>query len=75
MTNNSNQMWGGRFNEKPSHAMQEINQSISFVYKLYKQDILGSIAHSKMLANTNIIKKEESLQIMSGLKQIEKEHC
>ncbi len=73
MTNNSNQMWGGRFNEKPSHAMEEINQSITFDYKLYKQDILGSIAHAKMLADSKIISEDESVQIISGLKQIEKE--
>ncbi len=73
MTNNSNQMWGGRFSEKPSQAMEEINQSITFDYKLYKQDISGSIAHAKMLADTNIITQDESQQIISGLKQIEAE--
>lgn len=73
MKKDSNQMWGGRFNENPSQAMEEINQSISFDYKLYKQDILGSIAHAKMLAKTNIISDEEAGQIISGLQKIEGE--
>ncbi|MCE2687484.1 MAG: argininosuccinate lyase [Rickettsiales bacterium] len=71
--NNSNQMWGGRFNSKPSSLMQEINQSISFDYQLYRQDILASIVHCKMLAKCNIINQLESDLIIKGLKQIEEE--
>ena len=55
----SNQMWGGRFEEKPSSLMQQINQSISFDKKLYRQDISGSIAHAKMLAKVKIISESE----------------
>ena len=55
MNNKSNKMWGGRFNQKPTNIMQEINQSITFDYKLYDQDIECSIAHAKMLANQKII--------------------
>jgi len=74
MTNNSaNKMWGGRFNSSPAEMMLEINQSISFDKKLYKQDIRASIAHAKMLASTKIISGEESAQIVAGLNQIEKE--
>ena len=37
---------------------------------MYKQDILGSIAHSKMLGEQNIISKEDSEKIQKGLKEI-----
>jgi argininosuccinate lyase len=76
MTNNINagqKMWGGRFNKMPSNLMQEINQSISFDYQLYKQDIQASIAHSKMLAKCQIITTEEADLIISGLQQIRQE--
>ncbi len=73
MIKKSNQMWGGRFKEKPSSAMEEINQSISFDHVLYKQDIQGSISHAQMLASTNIISTAESQEIISGLKEILKE--
>ncbi len=74
MTNNSsNQMWGGRFEAKPSNLMQEINQSITFDKVLYKQDIRGSKAHAKMLGETGIITKNESTQIIKGLEQIQSE--
>ncbi len=70
---NSNAMWGGRFSEKPSSLMQEINESISFDYKLYKQDIRASIAHAQMLESVKILTKEEVKKIIDGLKKIEKE--
>ncbi len=70
MSNSSNKMWGGRFENKPSEIMQEINQSISFDYKLYKQDIQGSIVHAEMLEKTKIISSDDSKKIISGLTQI-----
>jgi argininosuccinate lyase len=69
----SNQMWGGRFAEKPATLMQQINQSISFDKKLYKQDITGSIAHATMLAKVKIISTAEKKEIIDGLKQIQHE--
>jgi argininosuccinate lyase len=73
MKKNSNKMWGGRFDSQPSNLMQEINQSITFDQKLYKQDIRGSIAHAKMLEKIKILTKNEAEKIISGLKKIEKE--
>jgi len=70
---NSNAMWGGRFAEKPSSLMQEINQSITFDNKLYKQDIKGSIAHAQMLESVKILTKDEAKKIIEGLRKIEKE--
>ncbi len=69
----SNKMWGGRFDAKPSDLMQEINQSITFDQRLYKQDIKGSTAHAKMLAKVGVLSEVESKKIIDGLKKIEKE--
>lgn len=66
-------MWGSRFSSKPSSLMQEINQSISFDQLLYKQDILGSKVHARMLCKCKIITKEELSKIIAGLEQIENE--
>ncbi len=71
--NSSNTMWGGRFNQKPSNLMQEINQSITFDKELYKHDIQGSKAHAKMLAVTKIISESEAKKIISGLDKVQKE--
>ncbi|HEV7416070.1 MAG TPA: argininosuccinate lyase, partial [Tianweitania sediminis] len=53
--NASNEMWGGRFASGPAAVMEAINASIDFDKTLYAQDILGSIAHSEMLAKQGII--------------------
>ena len=71
--NSANKIWGGRFDASPSQMMLEINQSISFDHKLYKQDIAGSIAHAQMLSAVKIISQPEAKKIIDGLKKIEKE--
>ena len=42
-------MWGGRFAEGPAAVMREINASIPFDKRLWRQDIAGSKAHVAML--------------------------
>jgi len=66
----SNKMWGGRFSEKPSAIMQEINASIGFDYKLAAQDIAGSLAHVAMLASTGLVTAEDAALITEGLNKI-----
>ena len=44
-------MWSGRFKEKQSNLLDRFNASLPFDKELFKEDIKGSIAHSKMLAN------------------------
>jgi argininosuccinate lyase len=63
----SNQMWGGRFASGPAAIMEAINASIGFDRKLYRQDIRGSIAHSRMLAEQGIITADDQKQIEDGL--------
>lgn len=65
--------WEGRFKEKTRRAVEEFTSSIQFDRRLYKYDILGSIAHAEMLARQGIIKGEEARKIIKGLKEIERE--
>ena len=51
----SNSMWGGRFADGPDAIMEEINASIGFDQRLYREDIEGSIAHARMLAQQGIL--------------------
>lgn len=66
-------MWGGRFGGGPSAIMQEINASIDFDKRLYREDIAGSKAHSEMLAAQGIISTEDKDAIQSGLDQVQAE--
>ncbi|GAA0082174.1 argininosuccinate lyase [Clostridium sporogenes] len=66
-------LWGGRFKDEESKLMEDFNSSLSFDKKLYYEDIKGSIAHVKMLANQNIINEEEKEKILLGLEEILKQ--
>ncbi len=66
----SNTMWGGRFAAGPSAIMEEINVSIGFDKRLWRQDIRGSRAHAAMLGKTGIIAKADAERIAEGLDQI-----
>ncbi len=66
----ANQQWGGRFAGGPSAIMQEINASIGFDQKLWRQDIRGSLAHAAMLAKVGVINAEDEQAIRTGLAAI-----
>jgi argininosuccinate lyase len=66
-------MWGGRFATGPSDIMEEINASIEFDKRLSSQDIAGSKAHCRMLAETGIIAHEDAEAILQGLDTIASE--
>ncbi|MBX3445246.1 MAG: argininosuccinate lyase [Parvibaculaceae bacterium] len=63
----SNKMWGGRFGEGPDRIMEEINASIGFDQRFFAQDIAGSKAHCRMLAEKGIISSEDADKIVAGL--------
>lgn len=60
-------MWGGRFAEGPSAVMREINASIPFDKRMWRQDIAGSKAHVAMLAATGIVSADDARAIADGL--------
>ncbi len=66
-------LWGGRFAESPSPLMVRIGESISFDKELYRQDIQGSISHSRMLKRIGILSAAEQKKIELGLLQIRSE--
>lgn len=43
-------LWGGRFEESVTDAVERFTESISYDKQLYKHDIRGSRAHATMLA-------------------------
>ncbi|RYY45928.1 MAG: argininosuccinate lyase [Sphingomonadales bacterium] len=63
-------MWGGRFAEGPSSVMREINASIPFDKRMWRQDLAGSQAHVAMLGRQGIIPAEDAARISSGLDQV-----
>jgi argininosuccinate lyase len=66
----ANAQWGGRFAAGPAVVMQEINASIGFDHKLWRQDISGSLAHAAMLARAGVIDAADEAAIRGGLERI-----
>lgn len=69
----SNKMWGGRFASGPDAIMEEINASIGFDQRLFRQDIAGSKAHATMLAASGILTEADRDAILSGLDEVQAE--
>lgn len=67
-------MWGGRFAAGPAAVMREINASIPFDKRLWRQDIAGSIAHVQMLAAQGIVSAADAASIEAGLRAIEADY-
>ncbi|QNU68266.1 argininosuccinate lyase [Ruminiclostridium herbifermentans] len=63
-------LWGGRFEKGTDKLVDDFNSSIRFDSRMYKHDILGSIAHANMLGKCGIISTEESTLIQNTLKAI-----
>lgn len=63
----------GRFQKEIAKSAVEYAASIPFDWRLYRQDIAGSIAHAKMLAKQGIITDEEAKLINNGLISIQEE--
>ncbi|UYY57395.1 argininosuccinate lyase [Sphingomonas sp. S2-65] len=63
-------MWGGRFAEGPSAVMREINASIPFDKRMWRQDIRGSQAHVAMLGKQGIVAAEDAARIAQGLEEV-----
>lgn len=63
-------LWGGRFTKEIDQLAYQLNASIGFDQRLYKQDIEGSLAHVTMLAKQGILTTGERDKIIDGLKGI-----
>ena len=65
--------WEKRLAGEPDELMVDFVESLSIDKRLYKYDIVGSIAHAQMLAEQRLITKNELRQIKGGLIEIGEE--
>ena len=75
MTKNKNNqtIWNTRIKNNNSYLFQKLGNSIDIDKRLYKEDIIGSIAHVEMLFKQKIISFKIKNKIIYGLNKIEKE--
>jgi argininosuccinate lyase len=65
--------WGGRFTQDTNTLTEEFTASISYDKRLYRYDIMGSMAYCEALAQAGIISTDEKGKILKALKEIEGE--
>ncbi|HUE35888.1 MAG TPA: argininosuccinate lyase, partial [Candidatus Acidoferrum sp.] len=73
MKKNSPVSRSGRFAGGPAADVAQFTESISFDWRLWRHDILGSMAHAQMLHKIGVLKKNELRAIVRGLDAIGKE--
>ena len=75
MTKNKNNraIWGSRIKKNTSTIFQKVGSSIDVDKRLYKEDVIGSIAHVEMLFKQKIISFKVKNKIIYGLNKIKNE--
>ena len=63
----------GRFASGPAADVAAFSESISFDHRLWRQDIIGSMAHATMLAKIGVLTRRERDAIVRGLEDIGQE--
>jgi argininosuccinate lyase len=66
-------LWGGRFSEQPDALAHQLNASLLFDQRLWREDIRGSVAWANALAQAGVLTPVEAVQITAGLQQVHDE--
>ncbi|HEY4610085.1 MAG TPA: argininosuccinate lyase, partial [Ilumatobacteraceae bacterium] len=70
MTDSGQSLWHGRFEGGPAAELMAFTESLSFDKRLWPDDIAGSVAHVRGLANAQIITDAEASSIVAALDQV-----
>ncbi|MDH4301060.1 MAG: argininosuccinate lyase, partial [Nitrospira sp.] len=60
----SGKAWDGRFREKTNHLVEAFTRSVTVDFRLYADDIAGSIAHCKTLQKARVLTSSETQTIV-----------
>jgi len=63
-------LWQGRFSKDTARIFDEFNASIMVDINLFEYDVMGSVAHVKMLSKCDIIPEDEGKLIVNTLYEI-----
>ncbi|WP_301107939.1 argininosuccinate lyase [Sporosarcina sp.] len=63
-------LWGGRFSSKADEIMEKFNSSLPVDYRLFREDIAGSLAHVTMQVHCDLLTPEEGELLVNGLQSI-----
>ncbi|MCS7234612.1 MAG: argininosuccinate lyase [Armatimonadota bacterium] len=60
-------LWGGRFGAELDRALHRFTASFPFDRRLVRHDLVGSLAHARMLAEAGILAAEDARAVLLGL--------
>jgi argininosuccinate lyase len=63
-------LWGGAFKESTNELVDRFGQTIDSDLNFWQEDIIGSVAHARMLGEVGILTKEEAQTLIDGLEKI-----
>jgi argininosuccinate lyase len=63
-------LWGGRFTESTDAFVEGFTASVGFDRRLYRHDIMASVAHARMLAKVGVLTPTECDAVVQGLERI-----
>ncbi|QKV91678.1 argininosuccinate lyase [Streptomyces sp. NA02950] len=64
-------LWGGRFADGPSEALEKLSASVHFDWRLAPYDIAGSRAHARVLHTAGLLTADELERMLEGLDRLE----
>ncbi len=65
--------WAGRFRQRTDPKVEAFTSSLAVDGRLYRQDIVGSIAHCKTLQRAGVLTRREAEKLVAGLHRVERE--
>src|SRR5512136_358107 len=63
-------LWGGRFGKKTDPLVEKFTKSVHYDQKLAAYDIVGSMAHVKVLKKSGYLKAAEASRMLKALSSI-----
>lgn len=66
-------LWGGRFSKGTDHVLSKVNNSLTVDKRLYSEDLDGSVAYARSLAQAKLLTQSEFKVICYGLETIRDE--
>ena len=69
----SQKLWGGRFSKSTSRTVERFTHSLNVDQRMAREDLLGSIAHARMLGKSGIIPRKDSVRLVKVLTSLLKE--
>ena len=73
MTQERTSLWGGRFEGGPAEALARLSVSVHFDWRLAPYDLLGSMAHARVLHRSGLLTDDELTRMLGALEELRDE--